>query len=96
MWKNIIKADFTRTIAIPIMERIFNSGVYPTTIYLSSEEFEMLKDEFLSRYGESQGPNTARRFKNAMRHNENKYNNAIAAYARVAGFEILRSKRVYD
>jgi len=96
MWKNIIKADFTRTIAIPIMEEIFNSGAYPTTIYLSSEEFEMLKDEFLSRYGESQGPNTIRRFKNGLRQNPNKYNNAISAYARVAGFEILRTKRLYD
>ena len=96
MWKNIIKADFTRVIAIPIMEKIFNSGVHPTTIYLNSREFETLKDEFLSRYGESQGPYTIRRFKNALRQNPNKYTNAVAAYARVVGFEILRRKRMYD
>tara|TARA_R100001163_G_C4904702_1_gene91731 strand:+ start:40 stop:378 length:339 start_codon:yes stop_codon:yes gene_type:complete len=93
MWENILKASFSRVIAIPIMQDIFNSGVHPLTIYRNSPEYEALRDDFVNRYGDEAGHRTRAKFKNAIKQNRTKYDNAISAYARIAGFEILKTKR---
>ena len=93
MWENILKMDFNRAIAIPIMQEIYDSGIHPQTIYRKTSDFEALRHEFLHRYSEEVGGRLRGKFKNAIRHNETKYDNTIVAYANATGFEILASKR---